>query len=115
MKYLNDAAFQRGGVRKETVEEESMNLFQSQKLDGVHGPVHVVPDPLVELDKVFHGDDMVGVEVEDVVEEILELVLLEICEQILADDRSLLLSNVVRISAVDEGAPHVLAPLRVFH
>ena len=55
----------------------TISYLKSQKLDCVDGPVHVVLDPLVQLDEVFLGYDVVGVEIQDVVEEVFELVLLE--------------------------------------
>ena len=67
-------------------------------------------DPLVKLHEVLFGYDMVGVEVQDVVEEILEFVLLEVRQQILAIDQRLLLSDVVTVAAVYEGAPDVFRP-----
>ena len=67
-------------------------------------------DPLVKLHEVLFGYDMVGVEVQDVVEEILEFVLLEVRQQILAIDQRLLLGDVVTVAAVYEGAPDVFRP-----
>ena len=55
----------------------TISYLKSQKLDCVDGPVHVVLDPLVQLGEVFLGYDVVGVEIQDVVEEVFELVLLE--------------------------------------
>ena len=55
----------------------TISYLKSQKLDCVDGPVHVVLDPLVQLDEVLLGYDVVGVEIQDVVEEVFELVLLE--------------------------------------
>ena len=55
----------------------SISYLKSQKLDCVDGPVHVVLDPLVQLDEVLLGYDVVGIEIQDVVEEVFELVLLE--------------------------------------
>ena len=64
-------------------------------------------DSSVELDKVFHGDDMVGVEVEDVVEEILELVFLELGQEVFANNWLFVLSDVIAEPSVDESAPDV--------
>ena len=55
----------------------TISYLKSQKLDCVDGPVHVVLDPLVQLGEVLLGYDVVGVEIQDVVEEVFELVLLE--------------------------------------
>ena len=55
----------------------TISYLKSQKLDCVDGPVHVVLDPLVQLGEVFLGYDVVGVEIQDVVEKVFELVLLE--------------------------------------
>ena len=55
----------------------TISYLKSQKLDCVDGPVHVVLDPLVQLDEVFLGYDVVGVEIKDLVEKVFELVLLE--------------------------------------
>ena len=60
-----------------------MNFLKCEVLGRVDGPVHVVLDPLVEFDEVLLGDDVVGVEIQDVVEEIFELILLEARQQIL--------------------------------
>ena len=65
-------------------EPTSLSFYlKSKKLNCINGPVHVVLDPLVELDEVLLGDDVVGVEIQDVVEEIFELILLEARQQIL--------------------------------
>ena len=87
-----------------------MNFLKSQILCSVDRPVHVVLDPLVQLHEVLFRYDMVGVEVQDVVEEILEFVLLEVRQQILPIDQGLLLSDVVTVAAVYEGAPDMFRP-----
>ena len=84
--------------------------LQSEELFRIDRPVHVVLDPLVKLHEVFFRYDVVGVEVQDVVEEILEFVLLEVRQQILAIDQGLLLSDVVTVAAVYEGAPDMFRP-----
>ena len=53
------------------------HLPESEEVQSVDGPVHVVADAVVEAVEVLLGDDMVGVEVEDVVEEVAKLLLLK--------------------------------------
>ena len=62
---------------EKVIKEQIVNLLESKVLCCVDGPVHVVLDPLVQLGEVFLGYDVVGVEIQDVVEEVFELVLLE--------------------------------------
>ena len=84
--------------------------LKSEELVGIDRPVHVVFDPLVQLHEVFFRDDVVSVEVQDVVEEILEFVLLEVRQQVLAIDQGLFLGDVVTVAAVYEGAPDMFRP-----
>ena len=84
--------------------------LKSEELVGIDRPVHVVFNPLVQLHEVFFRDDVVSVEVQDVIEEILEFILLEVRQQILAIDEGLFLCDVITVAAVYEGAPDVFRP-----
>ena len=64
------------------IERLPTHLPESEEVQSVDGPVHVVADAVVEAVKVLLGDHMVGVEVEDVVEEVAELLLLESRQQL---------------------------------
>ena len=77
-----------------------MYFLKCEVLNCVDRPVHVVLDPLVQLHEVFFRDDMVSVEVQNVIEEILEFVLLEVRQQILAIDQGLFLCDVITVAAV---------------
>ena len=59
------------------IERLPTHLPESEEVQSVDGPVHVVADAVVEAVEVLLGDDMVGVEVEDVVEEVAKLLLLK--------------------------------------
>ena len=59
------------------IERLPTHLPESEEVQSVDGPVHVVPDAVVEAVEVLLGDDMVGVEVEDVVEEVAKFLLLK--------------------------------------
>ena len=67
-------------------------------------------DPLVQLHEVFFRDDMVSVQVQDVIEEILEFILLEVRQQILAIDQGLFLCDVITVAAMYERGPDVFRP-----
>ena len=96
-------------MRPKNKEIENFNL-KSEELVGIYRPIHVMLDPLVQLHEVFFRDDMVSVEVQNVIEEILEFVLLEVRQQILAIDQGLLLGDVVTVAPVYEGAPDMFRP-----
>ena len=68
---------------EKVIKEQIVNLLESKVLCCVDGPVHVVLDPLVQLDEVLAGDYVVGVEIQNVIEKVFELVLLEVGQQIL--------------------------------
>ena len=59
------------------IERLPTHLPEGEEVQSVDGPVHVVADAVVEAVEVLLGDDMVGVEVEDVVEEVAKLLLLK--------------------------------------
>ena len=81
---------------------EVAHLPEGEEVEGVDGPVHVVTDPVVEAVKVllkdhicFHffliffvflRDHMIGVEVEDVVEKMSELLLLKPRQELFPTD-----------------------------
>ena len=56
---------------------EVAHLPEREEVQSVDGPVHVVSDAVIEAVKVLLGDDMVGVEVEDMVEEVAKFLLLK--------------------------------------
>ena len=60
-----------------------MYFLKCEVLNCVDRPVHIVLDPLVQLDEVLAGDHVVGVEIQNVIEKVFELVLLEVGQQIL--------------------------------
>ena len=67
-------------------------------------PVQKIPKYFVQFFEIFGRDDAVGVEVEDVKEEVTELVLLEIRDLVSSRLNSVQLSHVVAEAAVDPGS-----------
>ena len=57
-------------------------------------------DSLVELDEVLFRDDVVSVQIQDVIEEIFELILLEICQQILKVENFILYFPSIKYSGL---------------
>ena len=77
-----------------------MNFLKCQILNSIDRPVHVVLDSLVELDEVLFRDDVVSVQIQDVIEEIFELILLEICQQILKVENFILYFPSIKYSGL---------------
>ena len=65
---------------------EVAHLPEREEVQSVDGPVHVVADAVVEAVKVLLGDDMVGVEVEDMVKKMPELLLLKPRQELFPSD-----------------------------
>ena len=59
------------------VDEKRMDLMKCEVLRIVDGPVHVVPDSGVKSIKIFLGDNMICVKVQNMIEEVDEFLLLE--------------------------------------
>ena len=55
-----------------------MDLREDEVLGSVEGPLHVVPDAVVEAREVLLGDDVVTVQVQNVIEEVPKLLLLKL-------------------------------------
>ena len=83
-----------------------MNFIKSEVVRVVLRPVHISPNPIIEIIEVLLGDDVIPVDVEDVVEEVDELVPLEGGEEELAQGSHRLLL----LGPRDECAPRVLLP-----
>ena len=61
--------------------KEIVDLREDEVLGSVEGPLHVVPDAVVEACEVLLGDDVVTVQVQNVIEEVPKLLLLKFWEQ----------------------------------
>ena len=79
-----------------------MHLFEREVLNGIDGPVHVVPNSVVKLDKVLLGYHMVTVLVQHLIEKIFKFVQLKVGEQLFAGHFRLHLGDIVAVAAVDE-------------